>query len=147
VYSDPKGAPVGRTSFLVEDYVPERLEFDISTGAKTLSPASPAEIALDGRFLYGAPASGLPIDGELKIAATSERPGFTGYVFGLNDAQSDDGFSSESFPLADLPETDADGKATFPVALDEVPDSARPLEATVVVRLAEPGGRAVEHEL
>ncbi|MGK2923905.1 MAG: alpha-2-macroglobulin family protein [Methyloceanibacter sp.] len=147
VYSDPKGAPVGKTSFLVEDYVPERLEFDISTGAKTLSPASPAEIALDGRFLYGAPASGLPIDGELKIAATSERPGFTGYVFGVNDAQSDDGFSSESFPLADLPETDADGKATFPVALDKVPASARPLEATVVVRLAEPGGRAVEHDL
>ncbi len=147
VYSDPKGSPVGKTNFLVEDYVPERLEFDISTGAKALSPASPAEIALDGRFLYGAPASGLPIDGELKIAATSERPGFTGYVFGLNDAQSDDGFSSESFPLADLPETDADGKATFAVALEEVPASGRPLEATVVVRLAEPGGRAVEHEV
>jgi hypothetical protein len=146
-YSDPKGSPVGKTSFLVEDYVPERLEFDISTGAKALSPSSPAEIALDGRFLYGAPASGLPIDGELKIAATSERPGFAGYVFGLSDAQSDDSFSSESFPLADLPETDAEGKATFPVALGEIPASGRPLEATVVVRLAEPGGRAVEHEL
>jgi len=146
-YSDPKGSSIGKTSFLVEDYVPERLEFDISTGAKALSPASPAEIALDGRFLYGAPASGLPIDGELKIAATSGRPGFTGYVFGPNDAQSDDSFSSESFPLADLPETDAKGKATFAVALEEVPASGRPLEATVVVRLAEPGGRAVEQEL
>jgi alpha-2-macroglobulin len=147
VYSDPKGAAIGETSFLVEDYVPERLEFDISTTAKTLSPSKPAEVTLDGRFLYGAPASALPLDGELKIRTAQGRPGFPGYVFGLNDAQSSDSFTSESFPLADLPETDANGKATFPVALDSVPTSTRPLEATVVVRLAEPGGRAVEHDL
>ena len=147
VYADPKGSPIGDTSFLVEDYVPERLEFDISTGAKSLSPAAPAEVTLDGRFLYGAPASGLPIDGELKIAPAAERSGFTGYVFGLNGSGSGDTFTSESFPLADLPETDAKGQAQFQVALDKVPASTRPLDATVVVRLAEPGGRAVEHQL
>jgi len=147
VYSDPKGSAIGDTSFLVEDYVPERLEFDISTDAKSLSPAQPAEIALDGRFLYGAPASGLPIDGSLKIAAADERPGFPGYVFGLNDSDSGDRFNTQIIPLADLPETDDKGKATFDVALDHVPAATQPLEATVVVRLAEPGGRAIEHSL
>jgi alpha-2-macroglobulin len=146
-YSDPKGSAIGETSFLVEDYVPERLEFDLSTTAKSLSPSKPAEIALDGRFLYGAPASGLVIDGELKIAAAAERPGFPGYVFGLNDEDSSDGFNTESFPLANLPMTDADGKARFDVALDTVPASTKPLEADVVIRLAEPGGRAIEHAL
>jgi len=147
VYSDPKGSAVGETSFLVEDYVPERLEFDLTTDAKSLSPPAPAEITLNGRFLYGAPASGLPIDGTLKITAASERPGFPGYVFGLNDEQSGDSFSAETFPLADLPETGADGKATFKVVLDKLPASTKPLEATVVVQLAEPGGRAIEHDL
>ncbi len=147
VYSDPKGSQIGDTSFLVEDYVPERLEFDISTDAKALSPSAPAEITLDGRFLYGAPASALPVDGELKIAPAAERPGFPGYVFGLNTRDSGRRFTSESYPLADLPETDAKGIARFDVALDKVPASTRPLEATVVVRLAEPGGRAIEHQL
>ena len=147
VYSDPKGSAIGKTSFLVEDYVPERLTFDLSTAATDLSPSSPAEITLDGRFLYGAPASGLPLDGELKIAVAAERHGFPDYVFGLNDENASDRFSTETFPLADFPETDADGKATFEVALDKVPASTRPLEATIVVRLAEPGGRAVEHSL
>ena len=33
VYSDPKQASIGETSYLVEDYVPDRLEFDLSTEA------------------------------------------------------------------------------------------------------------------
>src|SRR5262249_34877043 len=31
VYTDPKGASIGETSFLVEDYVPDRIEFDLAT--------------------------------------------------------------------------------------------------------------------
>ena len=147
VYSDPKQADIGNATFLVEDYVPERLEFDLSTDAKSLAPATPAEIVLDGRYLYGAPASGLAVDGEVNITKAAERPGFPGYVFGLDNGDAQDQFSVESLPLADLPETDADGKATFQVALDKVPASTKPLEANVVVRLAEPGGRAVEHRL
>ena len=147
LYSDPKGAPIGETSFLVEDYVPERLEFDISTPARALSPSSPAAISLDGRFLYGAPASGLQLDGEVNITATDERPGFTGYSFGMPDSDSGDDYTLETLPLADLPETDARGQAAFDVVLGPLPASNRPLEAEIVVRLAEPGGRAVEHDL
>ena len=147
VFSDPEGPPIGKTSFLVEDYVPERLEFDISADTETLSPAAPANISLNGRFLYGAPAAALPIDGELKIAATDERPGYPGYHFGSDDAQAGDNFTVETLPLADLPQTDASGSARFEVALGKLPASTRPLVAKVVVRLAEPGGRAVEHDL
>ena len=49
--------------------------------------------------------------------------------------------------LTDLPLTDATGKATFPVALDEVPETSRPLDATITVSMAESGGRAVERKL
>ena len=146
VYSDPKGAAIGAASFLVEDYVPDRLEFDLSTEAASISPEAPAKIMLDGRFLYGAPAAGLQIDGEVRIAKAAERPGYPGYAFGLDDSR-DDEPGTESIPLADLPETDAAGKAEFTVALDKLPASTKPLEANVVVRLAEPGGRAIERKL
>lgn len=147
VYSDPKAASIGEATFLVEDYVPDRLEFDLTTEAKSISPSAPAEIMLDGRFLYGAPAAGLDIEGEVRIAKASERPGYPGYAFGLDESQDDEEVGTESIPLADLPQTDAAGKAEFTVALDKVPASTRPLEATIVVRLAEPGGRAIERKL
>jgi hypothetical protein len=146
VYADPKGAAIGSASFLVEDYVPDRLEFDLSTKATSISPEAPAEIMLGGRFLYGAPAAGLQIDGEVRITKAAERTGYPGYAFGLADAR-DDEPASESIPLADLPETDAAGKAEFAITLDKLPATTKPLEANVVVRLAEPGGRAIERKL
>jgi uncharacterized protein YfaS (alpha-2-macroglobulin family) len=149
VYSDPKQPSIGEVSFLVEDYVPDRLEFDLTTTATTISPAEPAEISLDGHFLYGAPASGLDIEGEINIAKAAERPGYPGYSFGLEatDEADQDEVGTESIPLADLPQTDDAGKATFTVDLAKVPASTKPLEANVVVRLAEPGGRAIERRL
>ena len=107
VYSDPKGAAIGEVSFLVEDYVPDRLEFDLTTKATSISPQQPAELLLDGRFLYGAPAAGLDIEGEVNIAKAAERPGFPGYSFGLDAGSDEEEPGTESIPLADLPQTDA----------------------------------------
>ncbi len=147
VYSDPKQPRIGETSFLVEDYVPDRLEFDLTTEAKSISTKEPAEVTVDGRFLYGAPASELDLAGEVNIALAKELPGYAGYQFGLDGSSDSDEFRPESMPLEDLPETDEDGKAVFNVALSQVPASTRPLDATVVLRLADPGGRAVERRL
>ncbi len=83
----------------------------------------------------------------MTIAKATERPGFAGYSFGLDEASDEEEPGTESIPLADLPETDTAGKASFTVALDQVPSSTKPLEANVVVRLAEPGGRAIERKL
>ena len=128
--------------------MPERLEFDMTTDATSLSPDAPPDFTVDGRFLYGAPASGLPLDGSLKIAAADERPGFPGYVFGLNALDAPGGFfEPQVFTLEDLPETDDDGQAEFDVELDSVPEATQPLEATITIQLAEPGGRAIEHSL
>ena len=64
-YTDPKRPSIGETSFLVEDYVPDRLEFDLTAKAPTLSTTSPAELTVDGRYLYGAPAANLDLEGEV----------------------------------------------------------------------------------
>jgi uncharacterized protein YfaS (alpha-2-macroglobulin family) len=147
-FTDPKRPAIGEATFLVEDYVPDRLEFDLTTTATFISPAAPAKISVDGRFLYGAPASGLTLDGEINIAKVTELPGFAGYVFGLDDdSDADQDDESDTIPLADPPETDSAGKASFTAMLDKVPASTRPLQAEIVVRMAEAGGRAIERKL
>ena len=77
------------------------------------------------------------------IGAAKERPGLAGYQFGLADEE----VETSRKPLEDLPQTDDKGKASFEVALDKVPATSRPLEAKVIVRLAEAGGRAVERNI
>ena len=142
-YTDPKRPPVGETTFMVEDYVPDRIEFSLTSPAKGVSRNAPAQLGVDGHFLYGAPASKLDLSGEVTIGVAKERTGFPGYVFGL----ADDEVTAAREELDDLPATDASGKATFPVKLDELPASTRPLEAQITVRMAESGGRAVERKL
>jgi uncharacterized protein YfaS (alpha-2-macroglobulin family) len=142
-FTDPKRPAVGETTFLVEDYVPERLEFDLAATAGKIAVNDPLKVSVDGRYLYGAPASGLDIEGDVVLGPLKERAGFAGYQFGL----ADDEFTATRGTIEDLPQTDDNGKATINVLLDKVPASTRPLEAQVVVRLAETGGRAVERKL
>ena len=142
-YADPKRPAIGEASFLVEDYVADRLEFDLASNATGISRTAPAEVTVEGRYLYGAPAAKLELEGEMIVAPARERPGFSGYAFGLGDEE----VGTVRRTLEGLPETDANGKARFPVALDKEPATTRPLEAQIIMRLAEAGGRAVERKL
>jgi alpha-2-macroglobulin len=143
-FTDPKAPSIGEATFMVEDYVPDRLEFSLSTKAAQIAADKPVELQLDGRFLYGAPASGLQLEGDMLVSPAASRPGFAGYQFGIAD---DETSSNERTPLDNLPESDANGKATFEVSLPKPPSSTRPQEAQVFVRMAESGGRAVERKL
>lgn len=143
-FSDPKAPSVGETTFMVEDYVADRIEFTLSSKSEKISPEVPAELEVDGRFLYGAPASGLSLEGDMLVAPASSRPGFAGYQFGVADEETS---SNERTPLEDLPEADANGKATFKVSLAKAPSSTRPQEAQVFIRMVEIGGRAVERKI
>jgi uncharacterized protein YfaS (alpha-2-macroglobulin family) len=142
-FTDPKGQPVGETTFLVEDYVPDRIEFDLTSPAARLSANAPAEVDVAGRFLYGAPAADLELEGEVTIAPAKERAGFAGFAFGLADEETE----AARQTLDDLPSTDQAGRARLAVTLDKPPASSHPLEATLAIRMAEPGGRAVERKL
>jgi uncharacterized protein YfaS (alpha-2-macroglobulin family) len=142
-YADPKRPALGEATFMVEDYVADRLEFELASKAKGVSKTAPAEVTVEGRYLYGAPAAKLELEGEVIIAPAGERPGFARYAFGLADEE----VEATRRPLEGLPETDADGKSRFAVTLDKLPATTRPLEAQISVRMAEPGGRAVERKL
>jgi alpha-2-macroglobulin len=145
VFSDPKRPAIGEASFMVEDYVPDRMEFDLASKTTAIVKGKAFEVTVEGRFLYGAPASDLDISGNVKVQATSGRPGFAGYQFG--NADDDEAKGAVEQPLEDLPQTDAVGKAKFEVTIDKLPQTTRPMEAQVTVSMAEAGGRAIERKL
>ena len=65
-----------------------------------ISQKVPAKVSVAGRFLYGAPAADLDLEGDVTIAAAKERPGFAGYQFGLADEE----VEAVQQPLEDLPD-------------------------------------------
>jgi uncharacterized protein YfaS (alpha-2-macroglobulin family) len=143
IFADIKQEPLAEKVFLVEDFVPDRAEFTLTGGTITLD--EPTEITVDGRFLYGAPAAGLTLEGETVIKSTQSIAAFPGYVFGLSDEAADN--QEVRTPLENLPVLDSDGKAIFDLTVSDAPDTTRPLTGTVTVRMRENGGRAVERTL
>ncbi|MBO0766057.1 MAG: alpha-2-macroglobulin family protein, partial [Hyphomicrobiaceae bacterium] len=144
VHTDPKAAPIAQVAFLVEDFVPERLELKLDAAAEALSPLQPGLVKVAGRYLYGPPAVGLALEGEIAVRPSQkDLPAFPGYKFGLADEQ----FTPVRKPLEGLPATDADGKADVAVELPSVVKTSLPLEAQIIVRLRESGGRATERTL
>ncbi len=143
LFADPKGQPVAETSVLVEDFEPERLEFTLTSTATAFNPKNATEIDLAARYLYGAPAPNLTAEGEISLRANSTVPAFAGYSFGLADEQ----VETLLEPLAIDAVTDPDGKAPFDVVLPELPKSTHPYTGTLIVRLTDTNGRAVQRTL
>lgn len=139
-YSDPKGAAIGEVSFLVEDYVPERLELTLAPKKPVLQAGEPAEIDVTARYLYGAPGSDLDVTGSMTVRAAGQSaiPGFAGYEVGLTD----EAFEPQQSEFEDATKTDASGKVTTVNPVAE-PEANRPLEVELTVRVGEPGGRAI----
>jgi uncharacterized protein YfaS (alpha-2-macroglobulin family) len=142
ILADIEAAPLATKTFLVEDFLPERIDFALSLAETPLRLGDAPELTVDARYLYGAPGADLAIEGEVLLRAAKEIPGFPGYVFGLHDEPFD--ARLESFDGA---RTDAAGQATLTTALPEVTDPARPLEARFTVRVAEGSGRPVERQI
>jgi uncharacterized protein YfaS (alpha-2-macroglobulin family) len=144
IYTDPKATAISEQSFLVDDFVPDRTEFDLTSAAKEIDPAGETTIDVDGRYLYGAPAAGLELEGEVALKPSRTNPAFEGYLFGLADEETEE---ESRTTLDNLPVLDENGKASFPVELGDLPSTTQFLSASITVRMREAGGRAVERSL
>lgn len=141
MYVDPKADPIANVAFLVEDFVPEKLALTLDAVSKRLVPGTPGTINVDGKFLYGPPAGDLALEGDIIVRpSTRFIAGFDGYQFGLVDAHVD----AVRAALEGLGRTDANGHANVSVTLPAIPKTDRPLEATIQMRMREPGGRTIE---
>ena len=143
LYADPKAEPLSQSAFLVEDFVPERIDMTLEPAAKSIAVEEQATIKATGRYLYGPPAGDLALEGDILVRPAKELAGFPGYHFGLADEK----IEPVRAALEALGTTSADGKADLVIALPAIPRTSRPLEAEVIVRLKETGGRAIERTL
>ncbi len=141
LHVDPKKAAISQAAFLVEDFMPERLDMELTSASESFKRGEVTAIEATGRFLYGPPAADLALEGEIIVRPSkSGAPGFAGYRFG----QYDELVTPVRAQLASLPRTDDKGHAIINFGLPKVPKTQKPLEARVIVRLAEPGGRTIE---
>ncbi|MDH2326607.1 alpha-2-macroglobulin family protein [Cereibacter sp. SYSU M97828] len=138
--ADPEAPPLVATSFLVEDFLPERIDFDMTLPDLRLNGSS--DLGIDARWLFGAPGADLAVEGEVLLRAAEGLAGYEGYSFGLHD----DPFNGAMESLAPV-RTDASGRATVALNLPFVEAATRPLEARITARLSEGSGRPVEREL
>ena len=141
VYTDPKKSPVAEQRFLVEDFLPERTDFEIFLPKNALVVGQSGSVKIKGRYLYGAPASGLTLDGELIVRSKRQRPGYKGYLFGLASEIRGQG---QRISINNMPALNADGESVFNIALKTTHATTRPQSADLVVRMREGSGRAVE---
>lgn len=140
LHMDPKRPAIAEVSFLVEDFQPDRIEIELDAGDGVVSPGQSAEIAVTGRYLYGAPAGGLRTEGEILLGRSRTLDAYQGYEFGLADEE----FESSRISLENLPALDQAGEAVVFANLDALPSTTQFLTAKVSVRASEGGGRAVE---
>lgn len=148
VLGDPDAPPLARTTVLVEDFLPERIDFDLSLPGSPIRPGDAPQVGIEARYLFGAPAADLAIEGEAGIAAQDGLDAFPGYVFGRHDQR----FSPVQVPLPLGLRTDASGRAEFAATLPTIGEgaleaAARPLALTVTARLSEGSGRPVERSV
>jgi len=143
IHADPDAPALASAKLLVEDFLPERIDFDLALPEGALSRAAPPDLTVSARYLFGAPGADLPVEGEVRLAAVDTLPDHPGYRFGRHDAAPPPALQV----IENAPRTDADGQARVALAFPRIEAEGKPLEATIVLRLSEGSGRPVERRL
>jgi uncharacterized protein YfaS (alpha-2-macroglobulin family) len=143
-HGDTDAAPLAESLVLVEDFVPERMALDLSAPDTPVSSDGRMMLRAEGRFLYGAPAAGLALEGTIAAVPTRSWDAAENYFFGLAE---EEGTGRSVADLTDLDLLSDDGTAAISAELPPLPATTRLLRAEAIVRLREPGGRAVEDKL
>jgi len=143
-HATPDDAGIGSVQFQVGDFVPPRIEFDLTSDQTMIERGTETNLSLAARYLYGAPAAGL--SGELSVVlrrASTPYPAFSAYSFGAEQ-------DTDLAPIQIDPvkfQTDDEGKAAPSFTLDALPDTTQPVEAVVHASVFDVGGRPVERSI
>ncbi len=142
VFADPAASALAAKTFLVEDFLPERIDVTLGLPEGVLPADAPAPLRLTATYLFGAPGAGLKYEGDVVLRAARALPGWEGWQFGLADER----FSpvSENIPAG---VTDDQGGAVASVPYPGTGAVDRPLEAEFILRVAEGSARPVERRI
>jgi uncharacterized protein YfaS (alpha-2-macroglobulin family) len=142
IKADVNAAPLTTAKFLVEDFLPERIDFDVDLPEGPIKLATAPDMQVTARYLFGAPGAGLRTEALIKLSETETLEGFPGYRFGRYDTR----FSPRT-DYVDGGETDAEGKAAIPFEVGDLGDADGPLMARITVNMFEGSGRPVQRDL
>lgn len=142
IKSDPKGPALASQSLLVEDFLPERIDFTMSLPDAPVFPGDSPPLSIEARYLFGAPGSDLTIDGQVLLSASEGIEAWPGYRFGRHDA-----YVSTQSSYFGGERTDASGQARLAIDIPSLDAEGKPLTATVIARLADGSARPVERRL
>lgn len=127
--------------FGVEEFLPERMKLELSTTQQTLTPADESwTVAVQGAYLYGAPAAGNRLLGVVN-AERQKNPlekKLPGFLFG--DVE-EDGAKARSELGEDT--LDGEGKGEVELGLSELRKQRSPFLLRLTLSLLESGGRPV----
>ncbi|UWQ91771.1 alpha-2-macroglobulin family protein [Rhodobacteraceae bacterium M382] len=137
--TDPKAPALASRQILVEDFLPERIDFDQSLASQQLTEGDAVDLRVQARYLFGAPGAGLKVEGQVSLRAAETVQGWPGYRFGRHDGPS----TTQSSYFGSF-ETDADGVAILPVEIPQGAAEGKPLTARVITRVADGSARPVE---
>ena len=140
--ADPKAPAIGHAQFLLEDYVPERLDYQLKPGV-AFADRRRADPRLARRALSLWRAGRRPRRDRRDPPQGRRRrrscPAIPAIVAGLVDEE----FEPVEVQFPDKAQTDDKGHADLSIDLPEG-DAVKPLEARIIVDVAESGGRTVE---
>lgn len=143
VMADVDAPPLASQTVLVEDFMPERIDFDLTLPDAPLTPRATPPLTVDVRYLFGAPGSGLRVEGDVRLRAKRDLEGWQGYLFGPYDAS----LRPLTRPLEGT-QTDAEGRAVLSLRMPQLDENpGLPLSVETVVRVAEGSDRPVERRL
>ncbi len=130
---------LARSTFLVEDFLPERIDFEIALPEGAIDPTAPLKAQILAKYLFGATASGLKVDGRVSLSSVRELEAYPGFLFGPHDAETVR--KSSALPVS---ETDGSGIADLSVTLPPLGDVNTPMSAVFSVQVSEGSGRPTE---
>jgi hypothetical protein len=128
--------------FSVEDFLPERLALELKGSDTPYKPAQSADFEVSGRYLYGAPAAGNRLSGQLYVRPLREAlTSLPGYQFGSVT-------ETELSQDIELEDTSLDEQGKAQLSIDSRWASAKsPLRLILQASLQESGGRAITRRI
>ena len=132
--------PTNSYRFNVEEFLPERMKLELTPSHPSLDAKQPFALAVQGSYLYGAPAAGNRLLGVVqyerhKNPLAQQLPGFE-----FGDANED---SARSRAELDESALDEAGKGHLDIDLAPVAERQSPFTVRATLSLLESGGRPV----
>lgn len=130
---------IGRTTFSIEEFVPDRMKVTVATDVDTYRPGERMRIDVNAMMLFGPPAADRPVQANLALEPIPFAPGdYTTFTFGNEERT----FTpvTHTFPDASL-DSNGDLRLDYVVPEDLTPPAA--LRGVIEASVLEPSGRGV----